>query len=518
MRKPFVNFLFVLTLIAISIVISCKKHAFDHLTLVSTNEVKNSDGSVVATGAIFDISPNPDISDHGFCWNSTGNPTINNSKISLGSVDQEVTFNDSIKDLPAGLHFIKAFVIDGNSVKYGDALSITVPPIILVAPTSITVSKNVGNSKIFINSNIAWTASGYQNWLTLSKTSGIIGKDTVIATYTENASAGTRSSIISFDATGANANVTITQTVDSGLIPALTTNVVTDISTSTATSGGNITNQGLSSVSARGVCYSTSQNPTISNNHTSDGTGTGSYTSNLSGLFENTNYYVRAYAANSIGTSYGNEIVFTTNTFTCPLTGIDIDGNVYSVIKIGSQCWMKENLKTTKFSDGVPITFQPWSWFQASEPLYTYYNDNPSYETDYGLLYNYYAMIDSRNLCPLGWHIPNIDEYQTLIDYLGGADIAGSKMRETGNSHWTYSSIVASNISGFTALPSGVLCSTYGGTNYSNIGQAGYWWSSYNVSNNISWLLLHNSSEKAYLDTVSLSGVMYGLSVRCIKD
>ena len=134
----------------------------------------------------------------------------------------------------------------------------------------------------------------------------------------------------------------------------LSTNAVTSISINSAVSGGNITSDGGSAIIARGVCYSTTPNPTIINSFTSDGTGTGTFTSNLSGLLADTLYYVRAYATNGDSTGYGNEISFITPTI-LPGQVVDIDGFIYDTVLIGTQVWMKQNLKVSKYRNGDPI-------------------------------------------------------------------------------------------------------------------------------------------------------------------
>lgn len=293
-------------------------------------------------------------------------------------------------------------------------------------------------------------------------------------------------------------------------IPVLTTSVVTNITQSSATSGGKITSDGGATVTSRGICWSTGNAPTIADDKTTAGTDTGSFTCNITGLKSNMTYYVRAYAANNAGTGYGSIIPFTTTG-----TATDIEGNVYRTVIIGTQVWMAENLKITKYRNGDPIpnVTEVSGWEYLTTGAYCNYNNNSSYVTTYGRYYNWYAVSDSRNIAPIGWHVPTDDEWTTLTNYLGGANAAGGKLKETGTTHWSTPNTGATNETGFTALP-GSYCTTNG--SFYLIGQIGYFWSSTKYNAGSAWGRLMN------YDSPSIHTNYYnnkvGLSIRCIKD
>ena len=241
----------------------------------------------------------------------------------------------------------------------------------------------------------------------------------------------------------------------------LTTSAVTRITDETASCGGIVTDEGNSAVTARGVCWGTAASPTIMSPKTSDGADTGTFISSITGLTANTTYYVRAYATNSDGTSYGNEVTFDT-----PPTVTDIEGNVYHTVIIGDQVWMAENLKVTMYRNGNPIpnVIDNTEWASQTSGAYCQYGDGT-----YGMHYNGYAVLDSRGLAPQGWHIASDAEWKTLegtVDSqfpVGNAEWdkfgwrghdAGYNLKETGTNHWNaYAG--ATDKFGFTALPGG---------------------------------------------------------------
>jgi len=319
-------------------------------------------------------------------------------------------------------------------------------------------------------------------------------------------------------------------TTDDG-IPVLTTTEINDITATTATSGGTITDDGGLEITVRGVCWSTTANPTITDSHTTDGTGTGTFTSNLTGLNATTTYYLRSYATNIIGTVYGNEISFTSDR--PDITGqtgnlMDIDGNYYNWIGIGKQAWMVENLKTKHYSNGTTIQLieiaTSWHTMTISDKAYCYYDNSSTNADAYGALYTWAAAMNGatssnanpsgvQGACPDGWHVPSDVEWTELFDYLGGTNIAGGKMKETGNTHWIIPNTGATNESGFTGLPSG---NRENDGDFRFLNSRAYFWSATEQGSSYA-----GYSQLSYDHSdVGLGALTktYGFSVRCVKD
>ena len=232
-----------------------------------------------------------------------------------------------------------------------------------------------------------------------------------------------------------------------------------------------------------------------------------SYTDSSVNEDDTFHYRVYAYVGENCS-DYSNEISYGTVT--------DIDGNVYQTILIGDQEWMIENLKVTHYRNGEPISnlTNNNDWTNTTSGAYCYYNNDPDNADTYGALYNWYAVDDSRNIAPPGWHVPTDDEWQTLVDYLGGSSVAGGKMKETGTTHWNIPNTGATNESGFTALPGG---DRYGSSgHFNNIGYDAYFWSSTENSSNNAWLreLNYNNSGVYHY----YNNKKYGFSVRCLRD
>jgi len=258
------------------------------------------------------------------------------------------------------------------------------------------------------------------------------------------------------------------------VLPTITTAAASEISPTAATCGGNVTADGNTPVTARGVCWSINHDPTTSDFKTIDGAGTGLFSSVITGLEENTTYYARAYATNNVGTAYGTEISFTTASFG---TMTDQDGNVYRTVAIGTQIWTVENLKTTHYRNGDPIdnVTGDAAWAALTTGAYCWYDNDIAYKPVYGALYNWFAAGDARNLAPAGWHVATDAEWTTLVTYLGGTAVAGGKLKEMGLAHWTSPNTGATNSVGFTSLPNSIRLNT---GEFSILGNRAYYWTS----------------------------------------
>ena len=335
------------------------------------------------------------------------------------------------------------------------------------------------------------------------------------------------------------------QSGNTAQVPTVTTSLVSEVATTSATCGGEVTVDGGASVIARGVCWSTSQNPTVNDSHTTDGGGMGSFTSNITGLAANTTYYVRAYATNSAGTAYGEEVTFTTlsaggtaviDEKSCPeaQTVTDHEGNVYATVQIGDQCWMKENMRATKYSDGTSITQA--SVTQADMSTRYYYD--PGQAANYGYLYNWPAAkgpssvsANNQGICPTGWHVPSDGEWTQLVQYVGGQSnylcsnnssyIAKALASTTGWASSTNQCAVgntpaSNNATGFSAVPAG----RHYGSSFDRSGSYAYFWSSTERNSSIAYYrsLDYNTASVNSNYNVNYDRKSDGYSVRCLRD
>lgn len=192
----------------------------------------------------------------------------------------------------------------------------------------------------------------------------------------------------------------------------------------------------------------------------------------------------------------------------------DIDGNAYHTVRIGSQIWMAENLRTTRYANGDPIPYVEEStiWSGLIIGAYCWYHSEAEDEIPFGKLYNWYAAADTNNVCPSGWHVPTDAEWTTLTNFLGGLNNTGGLMKETGTLHWLSPNTGATNDSGFTGLGGGGR--NYNGSGY-DFGKRGNYWSASGFSD-LGYFreLIYNDADVG----VYVTNKRVGLSIRCLKD
>jgi uncharacterized protein (TIGR02145 family) len=193
-------------------------------------------------------------------------------------------------------------------------------------------------------------------------------------------------------------------------------------------------------------------------------------------------------------------------------------------VTIGTQVWAAKNLDVATYSDGTPIpeVKDATAWANLTTGAWCYYENSTANGTTYGKLYNWYAVAGihdndantpNKKLAPTGWHVPTDAEWTTLTTFLGGASVAGGKMKATGTSSWRTPNTDATNSIGFTGLPGG-FCFTDG--TFESIGDFGFWWSSSeDVATDAWYRYLVFLSGSAGRDK---NGKTVGLSVRCLKD
>ncbi len=245
--------------------------------------------------------------------------------------------------------------------------------------------------------------------------------------------------------------------------PTVTPGYLSSIRDTSAISGGIVKSNGGYAVTARGVCWATTENPTTSDNSTLNGSGVGGFSSQIVKLKAHTTYYVRAYAINSAGTGYSNNIRFRTAD-----SSFIYEGNNYYYKTIGSQIWMTENLAylpSVNYYDSKSATSGRYYVYGYNGTKVENAKASENYKT-YGVLYNRPAAMKGasgsysvpsgvKGICPEGWHLPSDGEWEILMSFLGGGNVAGGKMKEPGESHWQAPNTDATNESGFSALPGG---------------------------------------------------------------
>jgi uncharacterized protein (TIGR02145 family) len=567
MKKSIIRYLLLLVILA-PILITCNQddQIAKEITLpeVVTKSVQTyiddmiyvclSGGTIISDGG-------SKITESGICWSTHPLPTIQDNKAMCTSPfydrvtvrpSPNLCDNDFLCNLTSwkfrNRYYVRAYAKNRLGIAYGNEVSFTT--------WCKPISWNFVPNKLALNSPING-ATGQSTNLTLKWSSISLTYDVYFGTsqnpttkIATNKSSDTLNLRNLDAATTYYWKVKVWDTI--GLCPVDSTAIwhfttvesinTASVSTSSdsiftstgAVVGGKVTSDGGAIITERGVYWGPLPNPEITGTRIQIGSGTGEFSTTLTGLSPNTKYYQKAYAVNRSGTGYGSQVSFYTGAAIENNTISDIEGNTYHIKLIGSQVWMTENLKTTKYPDGssIPLVTEQTDWglLSPNSIAYCWYNNNIANKDLYGSLYTWTAATKGvasnstpgkvQGVCPTGWHLPSMPEWELLVEYLGGENAAANKMKESGDLHWKippnssgFSPNVSTNESGFTALPGGY---RDGRGVFSTSGIEGYWWSSFHETYrqiNASMFTIenrgirYNSQEK-----------IFGCSVRCLRD
>lgn len=505
-------------------------------TAITTAPIASITAISAATGgAIADDGGSP-ITNRGIVWNISPNPTIETNQGSSSNGSGIGDFTSELTSLdPNTKYYVRAFATNSLGTCYGEELNFTtrdgICSIEIYSLNEITInSVKIINSiwgdggAMITSRGVVWSTS--QN-PTVETNLGIIPNGTDIGWFEINLTNLIPNTTYYVRAYATNiagtsySNENYFETL-SGIID-LSTLAVTNITMTTATCGGRITYEDGVETINKGVVWSTSQHPTIDTNqgiiNNGPGSGGSQFACNLSNLTPSTTYFLRAFATSVLGTNYGNQVAFTTIRPDGPGGTItDIEGNVYNTIWINGRLWTKENLQTTKYNDGASIylAIDNSNWANLNwSSSYCWYDQN-TYGNIYGALYKGMAVYSDK-LCPTGWHVPTRSEWLTLINYIGGSSVAGIKLKAANG--WN-SGGNGTDDYGFAALPGGFR--SYSDGFFSQVGDAGTWWSSSDEGWSPSPPTFSTTAIKMFYNN---EGVITegkpkgeGYSVRCIKD
>jgi hypothetical protein len=338
------------------------------LPTVTTTSISNVASTSATSGGNITNDGGGAVTARGVCWSTSQNPTVADNKTNDGTGSG--TFTSTVSGLvPGTLYYLRAYATNSAGTSYGNQITVntsaTTPSVTTNAVINITSSSATGGGNVTYDGGSAVTARGVC-WNTTPNPTVANNKTTD----------GTGTGSFTSSITGLSPGVTYyvrayatnsTGTVYGGemlfatlaVLPSVSTTAVSAITSSGATSGGNVTSDGGASVSAKGVCWSTSQNPTVTDSKTTDGTGTGSYTSTISGLSSGVTYYVRAYATNGAGTAYGSQLSFTTTIPAPTVTTTSITSITSSSASGGG---------TVNASGGVTVTARGVCWATTQNP------------------------------------------------------------------------------------------------------------------------------------------------------
>lgn len=528
---------------------SCKNDAPATLPIIKTDGVgyKNDGfGQQYRVWGLITSDGGSSIIEKGVCWSTNESPTISDNKSANTTKDARFLCNIYPWSFRTK-YYVRAYATNSVGTAYGGQLSFTTTCIDWhVGSSGFKLSSpSDGATNISTAPNLVWLSDygsgiGYDVYLSTSPNpkakvaSNVLSKSVklydleVATTYYWRVAINDSTCICGGDTTAVY-RFTTQSTQPTFSPPSVSTAVDTSFSSTSVNVGGDVTDDGGAAITDRGIYWGTSPDPEITGTKLQIGNGTGPFSTIISELNPNSIYYQKAYATNKVGTTFGSLVRLHTGSALTSSTVTDIDGNTYHIVVIGTQIWMAENLMTTKYADGTPITLvanqRTWSTQNKISKAYCWYNNDIKNKQTYGALYTWAAAMNGdigtnavpsgvQGACPIGWHLPSDAEWTKLVTYLGGEYAAGCKMKERGTAHWIAPNAGATNESGFTALPGGRR-HFLGGFEF--LGLMGSWWSS------TDWLSNESPSRGLWTFSGTISNndqspYNSGLSVRCVKD
>jgi uncharacterized protein (TIGR02145 family) len=514
-----------LLLLTVSLFYGCKKDTQAQIPVLSTTPATNVTATTATSGGSISSDGGAAITARGVCWSLTADPTTADSKTTNG--DGTGQFESNITGLSGGtIYHVRAYATNSIGTSYGEDLTFTTPgqapAATTLAATNISASGATLNGTV--NANDLSTTVTFEYGTTTSYGQTVVAiPDQVSGNTNTNVGAGitglTQSTTYHFRIKAENSlgttysnDLAFTMT---GLGPTATTQPAISISSSGATLSGTANANGLSTtvIFEYGTSASYGQTATPTFEQITGNNNIAEYAT-ITGLTQATTYHFRIKAVNSAGTSYGSDLTFTTNT-SSQVT--DIDGNLYNTLTIGSQVWLKESLKATKYNDGtaIPNVTDNTAWSTTSTGAYCDYANTPANSTTYGRLYNWYVVgsTNPKNVCPTGWHVATDADWTNLATYLGGESVAGGKLKETGTTHWTTPNTGATNETGFTALPGGYRSQS---GSFGLSGTYGFWWTANEGGTTFAFYrFMFNTSASLSSGDNDKHGGFY---VRCVKN
>lgn len=505
-------------------------------TVMTTGVADVAYTTVTLNGSVVYIGGAP-VAAKGFCYDTVMHPTMESNMVNCGSGSG--SFSTNLLNLKSSTtYFVRAYATNMWGTNYGEELSFTTlvehaPSVEILPASEISYTSFVCNGDVTDSGSYSVTARGFC-WSTepdpvmtgehLHVGNGAGVFSALLADMQPETTFYVRAYAV--NAAGVTYSTPITVSTLAPTIPTVSTDTVNGYNECT----GTVLADGNAPVTQRGFCYDTLPSPTLANGVVlADGSGLGEFTATLTGLPVGKLYFIRAFATNAKGTAYGNQIHF--HAGSCDTkTLTDYDGNVYNTVAIGTQCWMKENLKTTHYSDGWPIEYGS----------YDFPNSDLNNVPMYGFLYDWGTVVRDINsssdsipsgiqgVCPTGWHMPSRAEVNQLRQYLStqpeywcisnnntsyAKSLADSIGWNGSNSSCVPGNdFSANNATGFSARPAGYL---YWNGSWDYQKGAYFWTCTASDENNARYF--HLSYFNNHL-TVSGYNKTYKSSVRCLRD